>query len=238
MSAVARAGVRMRAGSARVCRERAEQLRTWAARGRREDLDGWKAALGSWLRLALLAAAGYGAYWSCRRWPWLMWVLAVWWVAAAWRAGRPGWKPTAPDPAAAAQGPDPTAEPGPISLAKEHPPGPSLGDVLTAARALGTPHVHLAAIEEYLGVPRGTVRPVLTTAGIPITDVRMQGRGTSTGIRGADVPPLSSPSPIGVADVVGAGHGANNSNNNALRVKEEAGMTIILDPSERRAYTV
>ncbi|MFE3578730.1 hypothetical protein [Streptomyces vinaceus] len=167
--------------------------------------------------------------------PWLLWPALGVWLIAAWRAGGPGWNP---QPAsAAAEEPEPEEEPDTISLAKEHPAGPSLDDVLAAARTLGTPHVHLAAIEERLKAPAGSARRLLTGAGIPITDVRMQGRGTSTGIKEADIPPLSGPSPEGVDDAVGAVQRANNSNNNALRVKQEAGMTIILDPSERRAYT-
>ncbi|MEU9000521.1 hypothetical protein [Streptomyces sp. NPDC048551] len=170
---------------------------------------------------------------------WLLWPALGLWLIAAWRAGHPDW---APGPApAAAEVPEPEPEPAPVSLAKEHPgpAGPTLDDVLAAARALGTPHVHLAAIEERLQAPAGTARRVLTEAGIPIADVRMQGRGTSTGVRGSDIPPLSSPSPEGVVGVVGAGQDANNSNND-IRVTLSAGgaQVTVTDLTEQRAYTV
>jgi hypothetical protein len=167
--------------------------------------------------------------------PWLLWPALALWIIAAWKAGRPDWQP-GPAPAAA-EAPEPEPEPDPVSLAKEHSAGPTLDDVLAAAHVLATPHVHLAAIEELLGAPQGTARRLLTEGGIRISDVRMQGRGTSTGVRASDLPALLPHSPEGVGGVVGAGQDANNSNN-ALKVEEGLGMTIIRDPSERRAYTV
>ncbi|MEU6756959.1 hypothetical protein [Streptomyces sp. NPDC046685] len=173
---------------------------------------------------------------------WLLWPALGVWIIAAWRAGHPDWKPrspAAPAAAAAAEKPVPDVEPAPVSLAKEHPAGPTLDSVLGAARLLGTPHVHLAAIEEHLKAPQGTARRVLSEAGIPIADVRMQGRGTSTGVRASDIPPLPSPSPEGVGGAVGAAQGANNSNNSVRvdRVGDGAQITVTkLD--ERRAYTV
>ncbi|MCX5197211.1 hypothetical protein OOK31_25490 [Streptomyces sp. NBC_00249] len=166
----------------------------------------------------------------------LLWPVLALWLIAAWRVGHPDWQPRAAP--TAERTPEPAGKPEPVSLAKEQPVGPSLDDVLAAARTLGTPHVHLAAIEEHLGAPAGTARRALTEAGIPIADVRMTGRGTSTGVRGTDIPPLPSPSPEAAVAAVGTGQDANNSNNNGVRVKEEAGMTIIHVPSERRAYKV
>ncbi|MFD3802628.1 hypothetical protein ACFWTC_03145 [Streptomyces sp. NPDC058619] len=168
---------------------------------------------------------------------WLLWPALALWIIAAWRAGHPDWKPR-PAPAAAEE-PEPEAEPETVSLAKDHPVGPTLDDVLAAARKLGTPHVHLAAIERHIKAPRGTVRPVLVEAGIPISDVRMKGAGTSTGIQDSDIPPLSSPSPEGVGGVVGAGQDANNNSNN-IRVTRSAGgaQVTVTDLAEQRAYTV
>lgn len=199
------------------------------------------------LRLAVLLAAawilrkiGLGiAGWGARRLQTssgLLWPALGLWLIAAWRVGHPDWKPR-PAPAAAEE-PASEGESEEVSLAKEHPAGPSLDDVLAAARKLGTPHVHLKAIEEDIGAPQGTARRLLAEAGIPITDVRMQGRGTSTGVRGSDIPPLPPSSPEAAVGVVGAGQDVNNSNSDAIGVREEAGMTIITDPSERRAYTV
>ncbi|MET8297411.1 hypothetical protein ABZW02_25635 [Streptomyces sp. NPDC005180] len=173
--------------------------------------------------------------------PWLLWPALALWTIAAWRTGHPDWQPRPGSQAAAAEAPEPEpeVEPEAVSLAKEHPPGPNLEAVLSAARELGTPHVHLAAIEEHLKAPAGTARRVLSQAGIPISDVRMQGRGTSTGVRGSDIPPLSYPSPEGAGDVVGAAQNANNSNSN-IRVTRSAGgaQITVTNLNEQRAYTV
>ncbi|MFI8360730.1 hypothetical protein ACIGD1_11280 [Streptomyces sp. NPDC085612] len=168
---------------------------------------------------------------------WLLWPALAVWIIAAWRVGHPDWKPrTAPE--AAGEKPGPTAEQPPATPVPDR-AGPSLDEVLDAARKLGTPHVHLAAITDHLGAPDGAVRQVLTAAGIPIGDVRMQGRGTSTGVKGADIPTAPSPSPEGAGAAVGAAQGANNSNNNVRvdRIGDGAQITVTkLD--ERRAYTV
>ncbi|MFD0353494.1 hypothetical protein ACFVHW_07055 [Streptomyces sp. NPDC127110] len=170
--------------------------------------------------------------------PWLLWPALGLWVIASWRAGHPDWRPR-PSPAAAEEPePEPESEPEPVSLAKEHPAGPSIDDIVAAARKLGTPHVHLAAIEEHLGAPQGTARRLLAAAGIPISDVRMHGRGTSTGVRGSDIPPFSHPSSEPADDVVGAGQDANNDNNNADRVEKSGGLLIVRRPSEDRHYPV
>lgn len=220
MSALAPAAARLRTGTARAYRARAARITAWAAAGRRPDLEGWQAALGSWLRLGLVAAAGYGAYWACRTWPWLMWLAAVWLLLTAWRAGRPDREPAAVPggerPGKVEEQPAAEGEAGPVAPAPAPPaPGPSLDTVLAAARELGTPHVHLAAIEAHIKAPRGSVRPVLVEAGIRIKDVRMDGRGSSTGVRGADIPPPATPLGDAAVGVVGAGQGANNNTNNA-----------------------
>lgn len=95
MSTLSRALDRLRAGSQAAYRTRVEAATAWVARGRREDLDGWQAALGSALRLGLLLGAGYGAFRVCRSFPWLLWVASGCWLLLAWRAGAPA----APEPA-------------------------------------------------------------------------------------------------------------------------------------------
>lgn len=167
---------------------------------------------------------------------WLLWPALALWIVAAWRAGHPDWKPR-PAPAAAEE-PEPEVESGPVSLAKEHPAGPLLEDVLNAAHLLRTPHVHLAAIDECLKAPQGSARRLLTEAGIPISDVRMQGRGTSTGIRDSDLPPLPGPSSEGVGGAVGAVQDANNSNNIRVTRSAEGAQVTVTDLTERRAYKV
>ncbi|GAB2731713.1 hypothetical protein [Streptomyces bullii] len=86
---------RLAGGSAIVWRRRADALAAWVKAGRRDDLDGWRAALGPILRLALLGALGYAVWAILRALPWLMWLLTGWWLRAAWKAGK-----TTPHPSA------------------------------------------------------------------------------------------------------------------------------------------
>lgn len=79
---------RLAAGCAIVARQRSEALAAWVAAGRRDDLDGWRAALGPLIRLAALAGVAYGVSAIVRAVPWLMWALTAWWLRAAWRATR------------------------------------------------------------------------------------------------------------------------------------------------------
>ncbi|MFG2458136.1 hypothetical protein ACGFWE_13845 [Streptomyces sp. NPDC048523] len=60
----------------------------WIRDGRRDDLEGWRAALGPLFRLALVGALGYGAWALVRRFPWLLWLLLAWLVAAAWKVSH------------------------------------------------------------------------------------------------------------------------------------------------------
>lgn len=75
-------------GSALLLRRWEQRLTTWVRAGRRDDLTGWRAALGPLLRLALLAVLGLVAFGILRTARILMWLLTAWWVLAAWRAGR------------------------------------------------------------------------------------------------------------------------------------------------------
>lgn len=80
--------MRLAAGCEIVARQRSEALAAWVQAGRRDDLAGWKAALGPVVRLVLLAAAASALLAAVRAVPWLMWLLAGWWLRAAWRATR------------------------------------------------------------------------------------------------------------------------------------------------------
>jgi hypothetical protein len=85
---LARAAERIADGSTTVYRRRADALAAWVAAGRRDDLTGWRAALGPLLRLAVLAAAAYIVWAILARATWLMWLLTALWLRAAWKAGR------------------------------------------------------------------------------------------------------------------------------------------------------
>ncbi|MFF5980866.1 hypothetical protein ACFY78_18675 [Streptomyces olindensis] len=79
---------RLARGSYAVWERRTEALTAWVRAGRRDDLDGWRAALGPVLRLIVLGAVAYGLWAAVRAWPWLMWLLAGCWIRAAWKAGQ------------------------------------------------------------------------------------------------------------------------------------------------------
>ncbi|MFJ8049832.1 hypothetical protein [Streptomyces luteogriseus] len=79
---------RLARGSVSVWERRADALTAWVRAGRRDDLDGWKAALGPLFRLLLLGVLAYAVWAVVRAIPWLMWLLAGWWIRAAWRASR------------------------------------------------------------------------------------------------------------------------------------------------------
>ncbi|MGW4028226.1 hypothetical protein ACWEFL_02720 [Streptomyces sp. NPDC004838] len=77
---------RLAIGSTIVARHRSEAIAAWISAGRRDDLTGWRAALGPTVRMLLLAGAAYAALALLRAVPWLMWLLTAWWLRAAWKA--------------------------------------------------------------------------------------------------------------------------------------------------------
>lgn len=86
----ARAGIadRLARGSTLVWERRTEALTGWVRAGRRDDLTGWRAALGPIVRLVLLGVLAYTVWAIVRALPWLMWLLTGWWIRAAWKASR------------------------------------------------------------------------------------------------------------------------------------------------------
>jgi hypothetical protein len=99
VSRLARPARRVADGSAAVARQLGARVAAWVARGRRDDLTGWRASLGCWLRLAALALGLYLLWRLVRAIPALMWPLTGAWLIAAWRAGKPA--PEASEDAAA-----------------------------------------------------------------------------------------------------------------------------------------
>jgi hypothetical protein len=79
---------RIASGSAAVTHRLGGRLAAWIRRGRREDLTGWRAALGCWLRLAILTLGLYLLWRLIRAVPTLLWLLSTGWLLAAWRAGK------------------------------------------------------------------------------------------------------------------------------------------------------
>lgn len=104
MTRLTRTAGRLADGSSALARRLGARLADWVARARRDDLTGWRAALGCWLRLALLTLGVYLLWRLVRAVPALLWLLSAGWIAAAWRAGR------AAPPEASDETPDETPE--------------------------------------------------------------------------------------------------------------------------------
>lgn len=105
MSRLHRAADRLAVGSRTYARRLGTRAAAWCARGRRNDLTGWRAVLGIFVRVTLLALGVYALARIVRSLPALMWLLTGWWVVASWRAGKttadtPVEAPAAPDIAA------------------------------------------------------------------------------------------------------------------------------------------
>ncbi|MDX3204157.1 hypothetical protein [Streptomyces scabiei] len=182
MTRLARAADRLSTGSRIYARRLGTRAAAWCARGRRDDLTGWRAALGIIVRLALLALGVYLLARLVRALPSLMWLLTGWWTIAAWRAGRP-----------AAEAPQ-----------EEHEEAPAAPDV-EAVRTLlldlmGTGNgVHLRAVLAHLqehgqweGRTVNDLRTHLERLGVPVNRGVKVGRVPTWGVRRRD---LQGPSP-------------------------------------------
>lgn len=182
--------------------------------------------LGGWA----YARVESGAWW------WLLWLLAVVWLVAAYRAGRDDWEPTQ-----AAADPDEEAQDNAAGAPDEEPPVeleksqlPTFQQLCASLAKVGTPHAHIAVLAQDLGATPERVRWALDRCDVTVEPVRMRGRGVSTGIKSDALP-----APVAPSDgVVGAGQPANNDNNNTdddepeegVRVRRtDHGMTIIYD---------
>ncbi|MGA5467830.1 hypothetical protein ACPCUK_03190 [Streptomyces arboris] len=169
------------------------------------------------IRLVFLLG-GLALVWGLvRSAPVLMFGLTIWWVVAAYRKGKPEEKAAVP----------PLQEFSEPAQPKDDSP-----EVLATLRKVAEPHAHLSAVAQALGTDTAHVREVLTRAGVPITDVRMKGRGVSTGVKAADMPlpsPSPSPSPEGLGPVVVPGH-ANNNDTELTVSRLPSGARIISVP--------
>ncbi|MFJ5915019.1 hypothetical protein ACIQFW_04370 [Streptomyces ardesiacus] len=195
MSRLARPAGRIASGSAVLARRLGARLTAWVHRARRDDLTGIKAALGCWLRLALLALGGYLLWRLIRAVPTLMWVLTTGWLVASWRAGRP-----APNRAA-----DTPAEETPAAV----PPvasGEALRSLLLDLMGTGSA-VHLSTVLEHLQQRPDTapvtaswgvadLRSCLERLGVPVhPKVKAAGRGPTRGVRRVDLVPSPAAAP-------------------------------------------
>jgi hypothetical protein len=174
VSRLARPAGRIATGSRIVARQLAARAAAWCARGRRDDLAGWRAALGIVARLALLGLGLYLVARLVRALPALMWVLSAGWLAAAWRAGR--------------HRPAETEDTAP----EEEPAGPDVDAVRTLLlEAMGDADaIHLRTALAHLqekGHGRGwtvaDLRARLEALGIP-TQPKVKARGSKSPTRG------------------------------------------------------
>ncbi|MFE2712247.1 hypothetical protein ACFXKI_09715 [Streptomyces mirabilis] len=99
---------------------------------------------------------------------------------------------------------------------------PTFHELCESLARVGTPHAHIAVLAHDLGTTPERVREALDACGVPVEAVRMQGRGSSTGVKGGALP---IPRPT-LGGVVGAGHPGNNDNNNGPDGAPEKGLRV------------
>jgi hypothetical protein len=163
-----------------VWRRRTEALVGWVRAGRRDDLHGWRAALGPLLRLVVLGALAYALYALLRALPWLLWLLTAWWLRAAWKAAA-----QAPTEAPAEAAPVPDRE-AVVALLLE-----AMGDA--PAVHLRTVLAHLQQKGHWEGRSVSDLRANLERLGIPVhPKVKAPGGGPTRGVRRVDL----APSPV------------------------------------------
>ncbi|XUM01242.1 hypothetical protein ACQ86F_31680 [Streptomyces venezuelae ATCC 10712] len=174
------AAQRIAAGSRTLYGRLAAGLTAWVAAGRRDDLTGYRAALGPLLRLALLCTLAYGAYRAARAASWVMWLAAGAWALAAWRAATPVEEPV-----------EDLAEP-PEEASPEAPVEAAVALLREVLR--DRPAVHLSEVLAHLqehgqgeGWKVADLRLRLEALGIPVhPKVKLRGVPTR-GVRAADL---------------------------------------------------
>lgn len=187
MSRLHTAADRLARGSATVYRRRADALQAWVCAGRRDDLTGWRAALGPIARMTILAAVAAVLYGVLRAVPWLMWLLTGAWLRAAWKAGR-------------APAEDEEEAPG------DTPVEPGRDAVLTLLQTLiaDRPGVHLSTVLAHLqqagqgeGWTVADLRARLAALGVPSRRSVKVDRRVSWGVHRDDLP---APAPVEPAE--------------------------------------
>lgn len=192
MTSLRRAAARLRTGSALLARGGADRAAAWCRKSYRDDLTGWKAALGPAVRVLLLSGAGWLLVRIVRARPTLMWVLAAGWLIAAWRATRK-------TPAEAAED---EPEEGPAA------PDPNAVRQLLVEAIGDRPGVHLSTLLAHLqehgqgeGWTVADLRARLEALKVPVRrSVKVAGR-VAYGVHRDDLPKAAeAPSPADAAD--------------------------------------
>ncbi|MFD8687828.1 hypothetical protein [Streptomyces sp. NPDC059651] len=184
MTSMQRRARTLTAGQQILIRRLAERAAAWVRAGRRDDLDGIAAILGCVLRLVLLGAAGYGAWWLVRRWPVILGAAVPLWCWAAIRAlgTQDGEHRQAPDE------PEPVASRDAVILL--------LHEVLGDREAVHLSEVlqHLQAKGQGKGWKVQHLRARLEALQIPVElKVKVGRKGPTRGVLKANLPPLSRP---------------------------------------------
>ncbi|MGK5728947.1 hypothetical protein [Streptomyces sp. URMC 124] len=211
---------------------------SWCAKSYRHDLTGLKAALGPIARGGLIAGAGWLATYGVAAAPDVLLIIALAWGIGAWNMA-PVQRPASGEEAPAAL--SETEQEGPALIGKDE------LCALVRKLAQGGAGAHLSALAEHL--PDGphdasAVRALCTQHGVPVAkSVRQSGRGVSTGVKVADLPPLSPLPPEGraVAVVVAGQDGttgaATTTTTPSIELHFDGSMQIVRDPA-RRAQAV
>ena len=187
MSRLARPAGRLATGSSTLTGRLAARAAAWCARGRRDDLTGWRAALGILLRLVLLLFGAYLLARIVRAIPALMWLLSTGWTVAAWRTGRSATETPADTPKETPAEPDPEAVRALLLEAMGDAPAVHLRTVLA----------HLQERGQWEGRKVADLRAALEALDIP-HDRRVKVAGVPTwGVRRRD---LQAPSPAAVQE--------------------------------------
>ncbi|MFJ9029795.1 hypothetical protein ACIRQP_14930 [Streptomyces sp. NPDC102274] len=167
-------------GSTIRARRLADTVTTWIRKGRREDLTGFVAVLGCWLRVALVALGLYVLWRLVRAMPALLWLIVPVWC---WKAVR-----AAPAGEAPADGPD-----LPEDDAEDH-----LRDMLSDLIG-DRPGVHLSTVLDHLqkqgqgeGWEVADLRSRLEALGVPVRRSVKVARRVAYGVHRDD---LAAPSP-------------------------------------------
>ncbi|MBK3572614.1 hypothetical protein JHN63_02000 [Streptomyces sp. MBT65] len=187
MSRLAAPAARIATGSVVIAGRLWVRAAAWVRRGRRDDLDGWRAALGCGLRAGLLVAVVYVGYRLARAVPALMWLLSASWLLASWHAGKPVQTSDAAVPAKASSG-----DPAEIvrTLLRD-----VMGDADTVH--LRTVLQHLQAHGQWEGRTVTDLRRHLAHLGIPHDHRVKVGRVPTWGVRRSA---LDAPSPAPVEE--------------------------------------
>jgi hypothetical protein len=188
VSRLARPAARLATGSSLLVRRLAARAAAWCARGRRDDLTGWKAVLGILVRLALLLFGAYLIARIVRALPALMWLLSTGWTVAAWRAGQAAPATPKEAPAEVPEQPPPAAS------------GEALRGLILDLMGTGSA-VHLSTVLAHLQQRPDTaaltasweiahLRSQLERLGIPVhPKVKAGGKGPTRGVRREDLTP-------------------------------------------------